>query len=153
MEITFTTPALLFPAISLVLLAYSTRFLALAALVRELYKEYQSGEKKDDKLLGQIHNLRIRLRMVRNMQWLGVLSFLCCFLTMFFIYLGHHTWVKIFFTISLIALLFSLVISLLEITHSTRALELQLSDIEEPSRLQFITDLLPKRDDHPEIKD
>ena len=45
MEITFNTPALLFPAISLLLLAYTNRYLALANLIRKLHDEYMKGEK------------------------------------------------------------------------------------------------------------
>lgn len=77
MEITFTTPALLFPAISLLLLAYTNRYLALASLIRKLHDEYMKGEKKTH-LLNQIKILRIRINMVRQMQTLGVFSFVCC---------------------------------------------------------------------------
>ncbi|NLD99070.1 MAG: DUF2721 domain-containing protein, partial [Fibrobacter sp.] len=66
MEITLSTPALLFPAISLLLLAYTNRFLALAALVRQLHGQYQ--QHPDDILFGQINNLRRRLKIIRNMQ-------------------------------------------------------------------------------------
>ena len=64
MEITFNTPALLFPAISLLLLAYTNRFLALANLVRRLHDEYKRGEQcfdlsntkfKEEINIGKIH--------------------------------------------------------------------------------------------------
>ena len=77
MEITFNTPALLFPAISLLLLAYTNRFLALANLVRRLHDEYKRGE-KSTALIYQIQSLRRRLILVRYMQGLGVFSFVCC---------------------------------------------------------------------------
>ena len=87
MEISFTTPALLFPAISLLLLAYTNRFLALANLVRKLHDEYKRGEQSKI-ILQQIHSLRLRLRLVRYMQGLGVLSFLFCVITMYTIYMN-----------------------------------------------------------------
>ena len=85
MEITFNTPALLFPAISLLLLAYTNRYLALANLIRKLHDEYLKGDKKP-LLLKQIKILRIRINMVRQMQAMGVFSFLCCVVTMYSVY-------------------------------------------------------------------
>src|SRR5947207_14650416 len=87
MEITFNTPALLFPAISLLLLAYGNRFLALANLVRKLHDQYITGLKSKI-LLKQIHSLRRRLNLIRYMQGLGVFSFLCCVACMYCIYRG-----------------------------------------------------------------
>ena len=85
MELSFNTPALLFPAISLLLLAYTNRFLALANLVRKLHDEYEKG-KENHIVIKQIHSLRYRLRLVRYMQTLGVFSFVCSVLTMYSIY-------------------------------------------------------------------
>lgn len=146
MEINFTTPALLFPAISLLLLAYTNRFLALANLVRKLHDEYKRGEQSKI-ILQQIHSLRLRLRLVRYMQGLGVFSFLCCVVTMYTIYSGWTAAVKYEFALSLLSLLVSLVISLFEITQSTKALELELSDIEEPDRSGFFSDLLRNKEE------
>ena len=73
MSLELTTPALLFPAISLLLLAYTNRFLTLAALIRELHGRYPKGH--EDTVLGQIINLRTRVRLIRAMQALGVVSF------------------------------------------------------------------------------
>ena len=85
MEITFNTPALLFPAISLLLLAYTNRYLALANLIRKLHDEYTRGE-KNNFLLRQIKILRVRINLVSQMQTLGVFSFLCCVVTMYSVY-------------------------------------------------------------------
>lgn len=140
MEITFNTPALLFPAISLVMLAYTNRFLALANLVRTLYAEYLKSEKQSI-LFGQIKNLRYRLRLIKNMQALGVVSFLCCILCMYCIYLENKTAAGILFGLSLGFFLWSLVLSLIEIQLSTRALELQLGDMEDlkdPSIVDYL---------------
>lgn len=147
MEITFTTPALLFPAISLLLLAYTNRFVALANLVRKLHDEYKTGEESKI-IIQQIHSLRRRLRLVRYMQALGVFSFVCCVFTMYSIYMNWMGLVKYEFAVSLLSLLASLVVSLVEITQSTRALELELSDIEEPQG--FFSELLKGKEEESE---
>jgi hypothetical protein len=133
MEITINTPALLFPAITLLLLAYTNRFLAIANLIRKLHDEYVSG-KKNEVLLKQLHNLRRRINYIRLMQGLGVFSFLCCIVCMFSIYKNWAQVPEYSFAASLLSLLISLLFSLLEITLSTKALELELSDIEELER-------------------
>src|SRR3954451_2378012 len=130
MDITFNTPALLFPAISLIMLAYTNRFLALANLVRTLYAEYLKSEKQSV-LYGQIKNLKYRLRLIKNMQALGVLSFLCCIVCMYCIYLDNKNAADILFALSLVFFLWSLILSLIEIQMSTKALELQLGDMED----------------------
>jgi len=140
MEISFNTPALLFPAITLLLLAYTNRFLAIANLIRKLHDEYISG-KKSHVLLQQLHNLKKRINYIRLMQALGVLSFLCCVVCMFSIYKGWTKAAQYIFAASLLSLLASLIISLVEIFLSTKALELELSDIEELEKSNFFTDL------------
>lgn len=130
MELTLTTPALLFPAISLLLLAYGARFLALAALMRELYDQYKI--QPDPKIKGQLLNLRYRIVIIRNMQAFGVASFFGCVLCMFLLFAEQRLpgmWV---FGVSLILLLISLGLSLREIQVSIDALSLQLQDLDEP---------------------
>jgi hypothetical protein len=143
MEITFNTPALLFPAITLLLLAYGNRFLALANLVRKLHDEYITGHKSKI-LLKQIHSLRGRLNMIRYMQGLGVFSFLCCVACMYCIYRGWGKEAEYIFAVSLLSLLTSLIISLIEIFKSTNAIELELSDIEELEKSNFFNDLVSR---------
>lgn len=140
MEITFNTPALLFPAISLLLLAYTNRYLALANLIRKLHDEYVRGE-KNHLLLKQIKILRVRINLVRQMQGLGVFSFLCCVITMYSVYEEWRTFTRYTFALSLLSLLISLIISLLEISQSTKALEWELSDMEELEKTNFFNDL------------
>lgn len=140
MEITFNTPALLFPAISLLLLAYTNRYLALANLIRKLHDEYTRGE-KNHLLLKQIKILRIRINLVRRMQALGVFSFLSCVITMYSVFKEWHGFTSYAFAVSLLSLLVSLVISLLEISQSTKALEWELSDMEELEKSNFFNDL------------
>ncbi len=130
MQLTINTPALLFPAISLIMLAYTNRFLALATLVRSLKAKYEEGEKNIG-LQNQIKNLRYRLKLIKNMQAFGVLSFASCLFCMFFIYLEWTIVAEILFALSLIFFLISLIISLIEIQLSTKALELELSNLED----------------------
>lgn len=130
MELSITTPALLFPAISLLMLAYTNRFLALASLIRNLHSKYKDHTNKEG-ILRQIRNLRLRLRIIRLMQWFGVLSLFLCVLSMFFVYEMFAKWAGFFFGSSLLTMLFSLFLSLSEIQISTRALEIELSDMEE----------------------
>jgi hypothetical protein len=128
MEITLTTPALLFPAISLLLLAYTNRFLTLATLIRSLHGKYM--EKPDEKIYGQIKNLRLRVKLIRNMQVLGVLSLLLCVVCMFVIFRGNLKFAEFIFGVSLILLILSLAVSAWEIQISVKALNIQLSDLE-----------------------
>ncbi len=135
MEISLTTPALLFPAISLLLLAYTNRFLAIATLIRQLHKSYLNDPKSV--LEGQLKNLRKRLFLIRAMQLFGVLSLLLCVLAMFFMYLKVGEWGSVIFGVSLVLLLLSLIISVREIQLSTKALDIELSDMELGSKLKF----------------
>lgn len=130
MDITLNTPALLFPAISLLLLAYTNRFLAIANVVRKLHDDY-SQHKNEKVALLQIRSLRKRLGYIRLMQGAGVFSFLLCVVCMYSIYNGWMGVAKYVFAASLLSLLFSLFCSLVEIFQSLNALEVLMHDIEE----------------------
>lgn len=127
-ELTLTTPALLFSAISLIMLAYTNRFLAYAAVIRNLSDKYL--EKKEDSLIRQIDNLKLRLNLTRWMQIFGISSLLLCVLTMFLIYIDQHIIAVWIFGIALILLILSLALLIREIQISARALQHHLSDIE-----------------------
>jgi len=129
MEISINTPALLFPAISLLMLAYTNRFLALASLIRNLHATYKNHINKKG-VLEQIKNLRLRLRLIKMMQFFGILSLILCVFSMFFVYEQFTMWANSFFALSLVAMLISLFLSLSEIQISTKALEIELSDME-----------------------
>jgi hypothetical protein len=129
MDLTLTTPALLFPAISLLLLAYTSRFLSLAALMRDLYARYKT--QPDPKIKGQLTNLRYRIGIIRNMQVFGVASFFGCVLCMFVLFAGQETLGKWIFGASLVLLLVSLALSLREIQVSIDALSLQVHDLDD----------------------
>lgn len=129
MDINLTTPALLFPAISLLLLAYTNRFLALANLIRGLHRQYK--EHPNTVIIGQLKNLRRRVIMIRNMQAFGITSLLLCVVCMFLLFSGEVLLGKYIFGLSLILLIVSLSISVVEIQISVKALNIQLSDLEE----------------------
>lgn len=123
LHVSLTTPALLFPAISLLLLAYTNRFFSLAALIRTL-----SSEKKPV-LNSQLKNLRKRIKIIRRMQEAGVSAFALCVLCMIFIYVGLNQIGSVIFGTSLLLLLYSLVLSVLEIRISVDALNLHLEEM------------------------
>jgi hypothetical protein len=128
MEITLTTPALLFPAISLLLLAYTNRFLTLANLIRELHARYKANP--EEIILAQIKNLRYRIVLIRDMQIFGAVSFFLCVVTMLVLFIGQASLGKMLFGVSLVCLLVSLGYSLRELQVSIDALMVRLSDIE-----------------------
>ena len=144
MEISITTPALLFPAISLLMLAYTNRFLALASLIRNLYARYKDHVNKEG-VVQQIKNLRLRLRLIRLMQFFGILSLILCVLSMFFVFESLKNWANFLFASSLVAMLASLLLSLAEIQISTRALEIELSDMEGLPESNTIIDYIKTR--------
>ena len=133
MDITLTTPALLFSAISLLLLAYSNRFLAIAALIRSLHSKYK--ETKHPNIMHQIKNLRRRMFLIRNMQAFGVMSLFLCVFCMFVLFGKYILVGKYIFGVALVFLMISLALSVWEIQISVGALNLQLKDLEdtEPS--------------------
>ena len=133
MEITLTTPALLFPTVSLLLLAYTNRFLTIATIIRNLYDRYHSNH--NETLLLQIQNLRYRIYLIRNMQIAGVLSLLLCVLSMFALFAGWVVAGQWSFGAALVLMILSLGISLRELQISVGALDLLLTDLEEHERM------------------
>lgn len=128
MQISVTTPALLFPAISLFMLAFTNRFLSLGGRIRALHDQYR--REKDDSIRAQIENLRVRVHMIRRMQGFGVLSMLSCIFSMVCLFQDWFMAGNILFGASLVFLITSLGISFLEIRISVHALDILLEDIE-----------------------
>ena len=129
-ELSLTTPALLFSAVSLILLAYTNRFLSYAQLVRTLKEQHLQHPSKVTR--AQIDNLRRRLHLTRTMQLLGVTSLLLCVVTMFLIYVGLMLLSAYVFGAALLLLVGSLGVSIWGIQISVRALEIHLKDMENP---------------------
>ncbi|MDA3930405.1 MAG: DUF2721 domain-containing protein [Prolixibacteraceae bacterium] len=126
--LTLTTPALLFSAVSLILLAYTNRFLGYAQLVRNLYEKFK--ENPDSIIMAQIKNLRKRLYLTRAMQILGVQSLFFCVGAMFLIYINFMVAASWVFGIGLLQLIVSLALSAWEIQISVKAIDLHLKDME-----------------------
>ncbi len=127
MDITLSTPALLFPAISLLLLAYTNRFLAVATVIRQLHSMINDGHPE---FLEEVSSLRKRVDLIRAMQGIGVLSLFFCVLCMFLLFAGWLDAGKIAFGLALVLLMWSLGLSVREIQLSGEALKLHLRDLE-----------------------
>jgi hypothetical protein len=128
MEISISTPALLFPTISLLMLAYTNRFLALTSAVRKLLEQYQQNHSTG--LLQQIHALRFRIGLIKYMQTIGVSSLFLCVLCMAALFAGWSVAANVIFAGSLALMLVSLALSAWEVQLSANALDLALRDIE-----------------------
>ena len=144
MNIEITTPALLFPAISLLLLAYTQRFLTLAGLIRELHARFKTH--RDPIILPQIKNLRKRVYIIRDMQALGIASLFFCVLSMFLLYTERPVPGAYLFGASLLLMMASLAFMIREISLSVGALNLVLSDLEEDQEKMIEQNQDPHKD-------
>jgi hypothetical protein len=127
--LTYATPGLLFPAISLLMLAYTNRFLGLASLARQLIARHR--EEPHPRLRLQVENLRLRLALLRHTQALGVMSLLACTASLFGVLIDHQPLAMGLFALALLLMLASLGLSLREIQLSVRALNVELDDLVE----------------------
>jgi hypothetical protein len=127
MILNIETPALLFSATSLILLAYTNRFLTIATIVRSLKKKYDEAENKS--ILLEIKNLNLRITLIRYMQMFGVLSLFLSVFSMLLLFLEQQIAGIYLFGMSLLSLLISLAVSFWEISISVNALRLHLSDL------------------------
>jgi len=123
-----STPALLFPAISLLLLAYTNRFMGLAGVIRGLHQ--QINETNKQLIARQIISLQLRIKLTIGMQILGVLSISFCVAAMFLLFLAANDFGQWAFTISLVLMMLSLIVSLYELIISGHALNIELEDID-----------------------
>ena len=127
-DLSLTTPAILFPTISLLLLAYTNRYIAISNRIRALHSLYKTD--KTSIILEQIIILKKRILLIRNMQLLGIGSMFVAAFTMFLIYYGFDKWIKEVFGMSLILMLISLSLCAVEVYLSNKALLIQIRDIE-----------------------
>ena len=137
-NMSLTTPALLFPAIPLLLLAYTNRFLTLAQVIRQMHAG--SKEEVPELVRRQLKGLKHRIRLIKQMQGFGVLSFILCALAMFMLFLEQQTAGKVLFGLSLLTLAVSLLLSLLEVMVSTDALNIVLGDLEQKKAVRASAD-------------
>ena len=133
-ELSLTTPSLLFSAISLILLAYTNRFISYAQLIRILKEKYLKDH--DLRMIPQIKNLRRRLYLTQVMQILGIGSLLLCVVSMFFIFISKSLLGAYVFGLALLLLAASLCVCIWEINISVKALEIHLIDIESEQKLK-----------------
>lgn len=132
MQFNITTPALLFPAITLLLLAYSNRFQGLASIIRTLCQKLSSGDQEG--LIRQIAGLRVRLLLIRGMQTFGILSLLGCVISMILLFLHSPESAHIAFAASLLLMVVSLLFSLWETLISGNALKIELEHVPYPRK-------------------
>ena len=131
MVLNIETPAILFPAITLLMLAYTNRFLALSQLIRALNKDYQHLNAVN--ILKQIKQIQHRVFLIKLMQALGAISIILCTLSIFSLLLGFNGYGMLFFVASLIVFLGSICSSLVEILMSSQALNILLADLNKDS--------------------
>jgi|SRR5690606_37064948 uncharacterized membrane protein len=124
MEMTITTPSLLFPAISLLMLAYTNRFVVLTNVIRQLSNLDKAPA--TTLVVRQMENLRVRVQVIRQMQAFGVLSFVFCTMSMFALLLEWLLVGQFLFAISLVLLVVSLLFSFYEVHISTKAIDIEL---------------------------
>ena len=129
MELSISTPALLFSTVSLLMIAFTNRFMSMASLIRDLHKKFQKNP--DNSILLQIMNLRKRMSLIRNMQIVAIVSLLFSVFCMFFLFLEYQVIASWLFGLGLVGMSIALIMSAWEITISTNALEVELSDMQE----------------------
>lgn len=127
MSIDLTTPALLFSTISLLLLAYTNRFLGLASVIRKLHADHLINPQ--EVYVREIANLSRRVRLIRDMQTVGVASLLACTICMAVLFMGWQVAGQWIFGVSLLLMSLSLILSIVEIRMSVIALDLHLREL------------------------
>lgn len=128
MGFTLTTPALVFSTISLLMLAYTNRFSAIASLIRSLHDEIEKKGKDNIVISSQIKSLKRRVKLIRNMQFLAILALFFCVFSMFLLFFEKSLAGEIVFAVALVLLMISLIISAIEINMSVHALNIQLGE-------------------------
>lgn len=126
-----STPAILFSTISLLLLAFTNRYLAMANLIRGLHVKFQTEGVRDNRLIPQVKKLLLRLRLIRNMQVLAVISLLFSAIATLLIFLKFMIAAEWMFGTSMVTLIIALLVSVWEISLSNEAIKIELSDMEE----------------------
>ena len=129
MELSIGTPALLFSTVSLLMIAFTNRFMSMASLIRGLHEKFQQNP--DDAIRMQIDNLRLRMKLIQYMQIIAIFSLILSVVCMFLLFMDEQMIARWFFGIGLVGMCIALCMSAWEITISTKALEVELSDMED----------------------
>ena len=129
MELSIGTPALLFSTVSLLMIAFTNRFMSMASLIRGLHEKFQKNP--DEAIVMQIDNLRLRMKLIQRMQIIAIVSLILSVICMFLLFLNEQLVARWFFGVGLLGMSIALALSAWEITISTKALEVELSDMED----------------------
>ncbi|WP_028665535.1 DUF2721 domain-containing protein [Runella zeae] len=129
MELSISTPAILFSTVSLMMIAFTNRYLAIASLIRELHDKFRVTP--DVNYVEQIKHLHRRVHIIRNIQFIIVTSLLLSAISMLFIYLHYQSAAQMLFFVALLLQIAALGLSVWEISLSIHALKIELSDMEE----------------------
>jgi hypothetical protein len=129
MDLGIGTPALLFSTVSLLMIAFTNRFMSMASLIRGLHEKFQLNP--DDSILKQIQNLRLRMKLIQYMQIIAIFSLILSVVCMFLLFMNEQLIARWFFGIGLLGMCIALGMSAWEIIISTKALEVELSDMED----------------------
>jgi len=129
MELSIGTPALLFSTVSLLMIAFTNRFMSMASLIRGLHEKFQKNP--DEAIVMQIDNLRLRMKLIQRMQIIAIISLILSVICMFLLFMNEQLVARWFFGVGLLGMSIALALSAWEITISTKALEVELSDMED----------------------
>lgn len=114
-----STPALLFPAITILILTYSNRFSTLSNKIREFIRKGEDA--------AQIAVFRRRVGYVRRMLLWGILGLAASALSMLaLVFKCTNTGVGLFVLADL-SIVISLIYAILDVSISTNALELEVN--------------------------
>jgi len=122
-----TTPALVFPAISLLFIAYTNRLHTLSVLIRSMTKK-DNKDSKNNETKDQLEILKKRVLYIKRMQVFGILSFIFCLFTIICLYIELDNIANYFFGLALFLLVASLLFALVETLQSTEALSIHLKN-------------------------
>lgn len=128
MELTLTTPALLFPAIAILMLGYINRYIGTASVIRNFKKDYDTGYTHVD-VTRQLKILKRRIELSKWMLLLGMKALALASISMFLLFAGYQTAGKVSFGLSLIIMVLSALVSLYETFLSNKSLLIEVDDI------------------------
>ena len=128
-DLNFWYPALLFPAIPLMMIVFGNRYSSLSKLIRDLHDRVLEEDEVRDKFTEQIELLTDRLFLVKSMQTLAGLAFIANLLTIFFRYIDVPSVAFSLFGVATILLSVSILLFVIEIQKSSSALSKHISDL------------------------
>ena len=128
-------PAILFPAIPLMMVNFGNRYSSLSTLIRKIHdelinKKTSTNDRSAIRYLAQIKILRQRLVLNRLMQTTASLSFLVNLMSIFFAFKYQEYFINTFlFAVLLFSV--SIIIYIYELQIAVQALDKHLEDLEE----------------------